>query len=104
MLAVEFTDSISLGEAVVGAGTLALAGFTAWLGFQARSEARAVNRESRQVGEQVRLQRGQVETAMRPYVVPAPNADWGCHEGRAQYAHETWRNRLPVKNAGPERR
>ena len=41
MLAVELTDSITLGELAVGVGTLALAGITVFLGVETRKSARA---------------------------------------------------------------
>ncbi len=100
-VALELTDSLTFGELIVGAGTLALAGFTGYLGFQAKREAQSVDREASKVGEQVQLQREQMEAGVRPYVVPAPSRDWAERDGRAQYAADEWRRVLPVKNAGP---
>jgi hypothetical protein len=47
----------------VACGTVFLGGATVWLGTQARSESRAV-------GDQVELERQQLEASQRPFVVP----------------------------------
>lgn len=50
--------SISLGNLVVGVGTLALAGFTAWLGFSTRASTKAAQTA--------------VEASEEPFVVATP--------------------------------
>jgi hypothetical protein len=50
--------SISLGDLAVGVGTLALAGFTAWLGFSTRASATAT--------------RAAVESSEEPFVLATP--------------------------------
>lgn len=87
-------------SALVALGTLALALGTVFLALQARNEARAVKRESLQIGEQVTLQRQQLEAGQRPYVVPFADPDWSWREGLGRYDQNKWRNLLPVKNAG----
>jgi hypothetical protein len=41
LLGVEIVESMTLGDLVVGVGTLLLAGFTCWLGFETRASAQA---------------------------------------------------------------
>ncbi len=82
---------------VVAGANIFLALGTVFLGLQARNEARAVRTESTEVGEQVKLEREQLEASTRPYVVPAPDSSWltvGLDDVR-------WRERIPAKNAGP---
>jgi hypothetical protein len=59
LLGVEISDSLSVGELVVGVGTILLAGFTAWLGFSTRSSAKA--------GQEA------VEASEEPYVIAVPS-------------------------------
>jgi hypothetical protein len=69
-----------------------------YLARQARREASAVADESKQVAEQVKLQREQAELNLRAYVYPSTPAGWAS--GRAD-----WQDRrlgvLPLKNGGP---
>lgn len=58
MFAIVVTHSLTLGDVVVGAGTLALAVFTAWLGFSTRASAKAA-------GEAV-------EASEEPFVIATP--------------------------------
>jgi hypothetical protein len=58
MLAFVLTDSLTLGDLIVGAGTLALAGFTAWLGFSTRASAKAAQEA--------------VESSEEPFVIATP--------------------------------
>jgi hypothetical protein len=88
-------------EWVVAGAEIILACGTVFLGLQARNEARSVSQEAGQVGEQVKLEREQMEAALRPYVIPAPDSDWSWHQGLGKYAGGEWRKVLPVKNAGP---
>lgn len=88
-------------EWVVAIAETFLACGTVYLGLQARNEARSVRLEAGQVGEQVKLEREQMEAALRPYVIPAPDNDWSWHQGLGKYAGGEWRKLLPVKNAGP---
>jgi hypothetical protein len=88
-------------NALVALGTLALAFGTVFLALQARNEARAVKRESQQIAEQVTLQREQMESAQRPYVIPFADPDWSWKDGLGRYNQDRWKYLLPVKNAGP---
>ncbi len=95
-------------NALVAIGTLALAGGTAFLAFQAKSEAHAVAREAKKVGEQVevqreeiQLQREQMDAVTLPYVVPTPPFAWSNQQGEGRYAGGEWRRLLPIKNVGP---
>lgn len=58
MFAIVVKDSMTLGEAFVGFGTLMLAAFTAWLGFSTRTSAKAA--------------REAVEAAEEPFVIATP--------------------------------
>jgi hypothetical protein len=93
-LAIRITGTMTLGDLIVGLGTLALAGFTYWLGKSARAEGS-------QVAAQVQIERERLESADRPYVVPAPDRDWSWKGGDGVFATDVWRNLLPVKNVGP---
>jgi hypothetical protein len=93
-LAIRITGTMTLGDLIVGLGTLALAGFTYWLGKSARAEGS-------QVAAQVQLERERLDSESRPYVVPAPDPAWTWGEGNGQYAANWWRSLLPVKNVGP---
>ena len=62
MVFVELTHEMSIGELVVGFGTLALAGFTAWL-------ARRTSAEVRISEQQMRLSRESIEALDRPFLV-----------------------------------
>jgi hypothetical protein len=55
-------DSVTLGELIVGAGTLALAAFTAGLGWETRVSAKAA--------------REAVEGSEEPFVIATPTPDW----------------------------
>ena len=85
---------MTLGDLIVGLGTLALAGFTYWLGRSARTEGS-------QVAQQVELETKRMDVETEPYVVPAPDADWTERGGQGRYSSELWRTLLPVKNVGP---
>jgi hypothetical protein len=93
-------------NALVSIGTLALAGGTVFLAFQAKDEASSVAREAKQVGaqaqaarEQIELQREQMEAVTLPYVVPAPDKAWASGEG--SYRDDAWMHVVPIKNVGP---
>jgi hypothetical protein len=58
MLALVLTNSLTLGDLLVGVGTLALAGFTAWLGFSTRASAKAAQEA--------------VESSEEPFVIATP--------------------------------
>jgi hypothetical protein len=95
-------------NALVAIGTLALAGGTTLLAFQAKNEAQSVAREAKKVGEQaevqreqIELQREQMEAVTLPYVVPAPSFAWSNQRGEGPYAGGEWRRLLPIKNVGP---
>jgi hypothetical protein len=53
-----FSSSLTLGDLIVGVGTLALAGFTAWLGLSTRASATAT--------------RAAVEASEEPFVLATP--------------------------------
>jgi hypothetical protein len=96
-LAIRITGTMTLGDLIVGLGTLALAGFTYWLGKSARAEGY-------QVAAQVQIERERLESESRPYVVPAPNPDWLTPDGRVAgglFGNDGWKGLLPVKNVGP---
>jgi hypothetical protein len=59
-----FSFSLTVGDLIVGVGTLALAGFTAWLGFSTRASATAT-----QVA---------VEASEEPFVIATPTSDWAA--------------------------
>jgi hypothetical protein len=92
LLGVEIVDSLSVGEFVVGVGTILLAAFTAWLGFSTRSSARAAQEA--------------VERAEEPYVIAAaiPGAGRGVPQprgGSVDEIHETQGTlRLRLWNVG----
>lgn len=65
-----------LAEWLVAGGTAALALATYTLAKRAGEEAAAVRDEARIVTEQVELQREQLESAIRPVVVPSTPLDW----------------------------
>lgn len=88
-------------NALLALATFSLAFGTFFLALQARNEARAVKRESQQIAEQVALQREQMESAQRPYVIPFADPDWSWLEGQERYSLNAWKHLLPVKNAGP---
>ena len=61
---------MTAGDLVVGVGTLALAGFTAWLAWRTSHEVK--------VGEeQLRLTRESIEALERPFVLPESRGDRG---------------------------
>ncbi|HVO53196.1 MAG TPA: hypothetical protein VMT37_02175 [Solirubrobacterales bacterium] len=62
MAFIELTPQMTIGELVVGLGTLALAGFTAWL-------ARRTSAEVHISEEQMRLSRESIEALDRPFLV-----------------------------------
>lgn len=92
---------MTAGDLIVGAGTLALAIFTARLSASARDEGRAVKEQAQAVTQQVELQFGAEQAAIAPFVIPAPEPTWAWSEGAGIYADNGWRQLLPVKNAGP---
>lgn len=70
-----------LAEWAVAFGTLALALATAWLGFQARDEAKEVGNQASAVAQQVDVGRQQVaaskeqlESSQRPFVLPVTSS------------------------------
>jgi hypothetical protein len=93
-LALRLVPELTLGDLLVGVGTLALAALTYGLGRAARAEGS-------QVAAQVAVERERLELEGRPYVVPAPNPDWTHRSGGGAYASGRWRAFLPVKNVGP---
>jgi len=96
-LALRIIGTMTLGDLIVGLGTLALAAFTYWLGKSARAEGS-------QVAAQVEIERERLEAESRPYVVPAPDPDWLMpedHVGDGRYSGDGWKGLLPVKNVGP---
>src|ERR1700677_2381690 len=82
---------MTLGDLIVGLGTLALAGFTYWLGRSAREEGA-------QVADQVKLERERLEREAQPWVVLAPDPDWAWGTGAGRYGGNVWMERFPVKN------
>jgi hypothetical protein len=60
-----FSFSLTLGDLIVGAGTLALAGFTAWLGFSTR--ASAISTRASAAATQAA-----VEASEEPFVIATP--------------------------------
>lgn len=86
------TWQLTLGDAIVGAGTLALAAFTYVL---ATSTGKAVAQSQ----AELRLLGQQAEDATRPIVVPAPSAAW--LDKLSPYQGNLWVRRFPVRNVGP---
>ena len=65
--------SIPSWAVAVGTGTLA---YATWrLGTRAQAEADSVREQSKAVGEQVKLERQQLEASQRPFVLPV-TAGW----------------------------
>lgn len=85
----------SLASWAVAAGTLGLAAATVLLAKKAGEEAKAVLKEAKQVGEQVTLQRQQLEASRRPVVFPSLSGD--PVDLRGQLVNQ----RLELKNGGP---
>jgi hypothetical protein len=63
-----FDDSVTLGDALVAGGTLALAGVTFWLAWQTRREVRASMTS-------IELAREGIEAQDMPFVIAAANPD-----------------------------
>ena len=96
-LAIRITGTMTLGDLIVGLGTLALAGFTYWLGKSARAEGS-------QVAAQVKIERERLDAESRPYVVPAPDPEWLTPDNPVAggwSGNDGWKGSLPVKNVGP---
>lgn len=89
------SSTATLGDLLVGFGTLALAWFTFGLGRAAQSEGLAVR-------AQVELEQARMDREREPYVVPAPDPGWSVSEGEGKPGHTSgeWLD-LPVKNVGP---
>ena len=83
-----------LAEWAVAAGTFALAIATVWLAKRAHDEAK-------QVGEQVALQREQIEASALPNVYPVARHDWAWKMDNSRYEGSNRTYLLPVKNGGP---
>jgi hypothetical protein len=62
VLALTLAPSLTVGDLIVGIGTLALAGFTGWLGSETRQSARAAQ--------------AAVESAEEPFVIATPTDDY----------------------------
>ena len=92
--AITLAGTMTLGDLIVGLGTLALAWSTYGLGKAARAEGS-------QVGAQVELERERLEREGQPWVVPAPDPDWSWRGGEGRYGGEMWKTLLPVRNIGP---
>jgi hypothetical protein len=92
-LAIRITGTMTLGDLIVGLGTLALALFTYWLGKSARSSAS-------QISAQLDIERERIDSEAQPWVVPAPDHDWGWKDGQGRYAAGEWMRLFPVKNIG----
>jgi hypothetical protein len=76
---IALTNSLTFGDLIVGAGTLALACFTAWLGFETRASAKAAQ--------------AAVEASEEPFVIASPTPDWALMR---LLPHE-----LPAQGQGP---
>jgi hypothetical protein len=85
-----FDETLSIGDALVGLGTLGLAGVTGLLAWQTRKEAEASKAN-------IKLTRAGIEAQDMPYVIAVPNPDqirdldgttnstfmwWGMHDGQ----------------------
>jgi hypothetical protein len=91
--AIRVTGTMTLGDLIVGLGTLALAGFTYWLGKSARAEGS-------QIAAQVQLERERMDSEAQLWVVPAPDPAWSWKEGVGRYGDGEWMRLFPVKNIG----
>lgn len=60
-VAIELNDGLTFGELLVGLGTLSLACFTGWLGFETRASAKAAQEA--------------VEASEEPFVIATPTDD-----------------------------
>jgi len=74
---IEITSEMTAGELVVGIGTLALAGFTAWLAWRTSAEVAASE-------EQIRVSRESIEAQDRPFVVAKGNTSLSHRIGFVQ--------------------
>jgi hypothetical protein len=83
-IGLELTDSMTLGEFAVGAGTALLAGFTGWLGFEARASAKAAKEA--------------VEASEEPFVIATPtdNPDAITLRGKELSEPVGWRPPLEI--------
>lgn len=65
---IDLSNELSLGDAIVGAGTLALAAVTFWLAWQSRREVEVST-------ESIRLARQSIEVQDMPFVIAVPDPD-----------------------------
>jgi hypothetical protein len=86
-----FTAKHTDPQRIVALTEVVLATGTVYLALQARYEAR-------EVGQQVRLEREQMDADRMPVVVPSPTPHWTRQLG--EYSDNEWIYVLPVKNVG----
>jgi hypothetical protein len=69
----DYDSHVTLGELIVGVGTLALAGFTAWLAYRTSQEVDWTRRSVEASEASVDLTRESIEAQDRPFVVATPH-------------------------------
>jgi hypothetical protein len=69
---VHLSGDVTLGELIVGVGTLALAGFTWRLARQARREVDSTRESINLSRQEIQLTRQSIEAQDRPFVIPTP--------------------------------
>lgn len=89
-----------LAEWGVALGTMLLAATTAWLAYEARREGRASAHATTIMGEQVELQRVQMNLATQPLVYPAVTRAWASRVAGSGY-DSAGAQLLPLRNGGP---
>jgi hypothetical protein len=92
VLAADWEKWTAIGTLAAAGATLVLAAVTVWLVFTTR---RVVS----ETAEQLAIERGRIEASQRPYVFPAPSADWIRNSGPYSGGHKA--ELFPVTNAGP---
>jgi hypothetical protein len=92
--AIEVVSELTLGELIVGVGTLALAGFTWWL-------ARKTGQEVKKTDETLRLSRENIEAIDRPFVIGIPAEGEAALEIRDLHAIRSLAMRLSNVGKGP---
>ncbi len=85
-LALEVSDNMDLGELIVGAGTLALAGITGLLAWKTSASVAMAEVSAEAARESADAARDSVEAMAMPYIIATPEkgspAIYSCREQR----------------------